>query len=159
MTARSPAELSQRFEDTWNAHDMAAFADLFEENATFVSRFGHFWTSRAEIAARHAEVHDTIYRDSRISNRLLGVDAISDDLAVGFVESLVSVGRFMPVGPREFSCLFTYVAHRGVDGWRIRTGANVAFTDLDTGALRVEPPGIAGVPGGTRARESGSYPH
>jgi uncharacterized protein (TIGR02246 family) len=156
MTARSPAELSQRFEDAWNVHDMQAFADLFEENATFVSRFGHFWTSRAEITARHAEVHDTIYRDSRISNHLLGVDAIADDLAIGFVQSLISVGRFMPVGPREFSCLFTYVAHRS-DGWRIRAAANVAFTDLNTGALRIDPPGIASMPGGAQLTER--HPH
>jgi uncharacterized protein (TIGR02246 family) len=136
--ADTPAQIAKRFEQAWNTHDMAAFAPLFEEDATFVSRFGHCWRGRDEITDRHAEIHSTIYRDSHISNHLLSLDLLTDDIAVGVVRSLVSVGRFMPDGPRKFSSVFTYVARRNGEGWRIRAGANVAMADPETGELIVE---------------------
>src|SRR5437763_1044676 len=104
-----PADIARRFEEAWNAHDMTAFAELFEPDATFVNRFGNYWRGRDKIVARHAEIHATVYQDCTISNRVLDVDFIRDDVAVVHVRSLVRVGRAMPTGPREFMSQFSCV--------------------------------------------------
>ena len=83
-------------------------------------------------------IHATVYQDCTISNRVLDVDFIRDDVAVVHVRSLVRVGRAMPAGPREFASQFAYVAV-GEDGrWRIRSAQNVVVTDPRTGELVLE---------------------
>lgn len=131
-------DLADHFERAWNAHDMSAFAELFEPDAIFVSRFGHYWRGREEIAARHAEIHATIYRDCTIANRIQNVDPLSDDIAVVYLRSFVSVGPTMPVGPRNFTVQFSYVAVRREGAWHIRSAQNVAVADPRTGELLVE---------------------
>lgn len=94
------ANLSARFEAAWNVHDMSAFGDLFHPDAIFISRFGHVWRGRDEIVERHREIHETIYRACQISNEVQHTTGISDDAVLGVVRSFISVGRFMPTGPR-----------------------------------------------------------
>lgn len=131
-------DLARRFETAWNAHDMAAFGAFFAEDATFVSRFGHFWRGRAEIVARHAELHVTIYRDCTVANRILDVRLTGPRAAEAHVRSHVNVGSAMKNGPREFSVLFTYVASDRDDQWPIQAGHNVTVTDPATGRMLLE---------------------
>jgi uncharacterized protein (TIGR02246 family) len=137
--AREPAELSRRFEEAWNGHDMDAFAALFEPDAIFVSRFGHVWRGLDEIVARHTDIHRTIYRDCRIANDIASQETLGGDVVLLIIRSRVAVGRYMPTGPREFSTVFSCLARRR-DGWRIMAGVNVAVTDPETGAPVVEHP-------------------
>jgi len=137
-TTSDPAELSRRFEAAWNSHDMTAFAELFEPDATFVTRFGHYWRGRDEIVARHAEIHSTIYKDCSISNCVQDVDFIRDDIAIVHLCSLISVGRAMATGPQQFTVEFTYIATRSANGWRIRAAQNVAVANPETGELCIE---------------------
>lgn len=131
--ANDPATLAHQFEMAWNAHDMAAFAQLFAPDAHFVSRFGHQWRGRNEIVARHAEIHATIYRDCSISTRVDNVDFIRSDVATVHLRSLVSVGKAMPTGARQFTVQFCYVASYDGDRWLIRSAHNVAVVDPVTG--------------------------
>ena len=132
-----PEILAAQFEEAWNSHDMAAFAEIFDANATFVSRFGHYWQGREPIVERHAEIHATFYSQSSISNRIQDVDVLGPDCAVVFVQSLVTVGDAMPVGPRAFSTEFMFVAQRQDGVWRMRAASNVALADPQSGALLV----------------------
>ena len=50
---KKPEDAPAAFEAAWNAHDMAALGDLFEEEATFVNRFGHYVKGIEEIVALH----------------------------------------------------------------------------------------------------------
>ncbi len=52
--------------ESWNRHDMAAFGALFAEDADFVNVLGMHWHGRPEIEARHADVHRTIFRHSKL---------------------------------------------------------------------------------------------
>jgi uncharacterized protein (TIGR02246 family) len=135
-----PADLSRRFEEAWNAHDMKAFGKLFHPDATFVSRFGHFWRGRDMIVARHKQIHETIYQDCTIANRVEDIEEIDKHVAIGHVRSLVNAGRFVPNGPREFGTRFTYVATRQHhdDDWLIQTGVNVALVDPETNEQVIE---------------------
>jgi uncharacterized protein (TIGR02246 family) len=55
------------FAETWNRHDMTAFADLFAEDAEFVNVVGLWWKGRPEIKAAHEFTHQTIFKNSRLS--------------------------------------------------------------------------------------------
>jgi len=57
-----PADLTTRFQDAWNTHDMTAFAGLFHPNATFVNRFATYWRGVGEIVAGHAAMAAVGYR-------------------------------------------------------------------------------------------------
>jgi hypothetical protein len=46
-----PTELTTRFQEAWNTHDMDAFGRLFYPDATFVNRFGSYWRGVDEIVA------------------------------------------------------------------------------------------------------------
>jgi uncharacterized protein (TIGR02246 family) len=137
-TTSDPAELSRRFEAAWNSHDMTAFAELFEPDATFVTRFGHYWRGRDEIVSCHAEIHSTIYKDCSISNCVQDVDFIRDDIAIVHLRSVVSVGRATATVPQQFAVEFAYIATRSANGWRIRAAQNVAIANAETGESRVE---------------------
>ena len=39
---RKPEEAPAAFQAAWNAHDMVALGSLFDDDATFVNRFGHY---------------------------------------------------------------------------------------------------------------------
>lgn len=138
MAAERPHDLPSLFEAAWNAHDMDAFAELFHEDATFVNRIGQYWRGREEVVAQHATIHNSIYRDTTISNRLQNVDMIADDVAIVHVRSTANFGSSMPHGPREMSAQFMIVATKRGDAWRIAAGHNVGLMDPLTGKLVVE---------------------
>ncbi len=52
--------------ESWNRHDMATFASQFTDDADFINVIGMHWRGRAEIEARHAEVHRTFFRNSSL---------------------------------------------------------------------------------------------
>lgn len=64
-----PEDAPGAFQAAWNAHDMAALGGLFDDEATFVNRFGHYVRGVDAIVALHAPIHETIYRDSTLENR------------------------------------------------------------------------------------------
>ena len=41
--------------ESWNRHDMEAYAAQFAEDADFVNVIGMHWRGRAEIEARHVD--------------------------------------------------------------------------------------------------------
>jgi uncharacterized protein (TIGR02246 family) len=56
--------------ESWNRHDMNTYGAQFTEDADFVNVVGMHWKGRAEITARHEDVHRTIFRNSTL--RTLG---------------------------------------------------------------------------------------
>jgi uncharacterized protein (TIGR02246 family) len=139
MDAKAEAgALAAMFEAAWNNHDMAAFADLFHPDATFVNRIGQYWRGREEVVAQHAAIHRSIYKDTTISNRVQDVDVVSEGVAIVHVRSTASFGPSMPHGPREMSAQFMYVATKRHGAWRIQAGHNVGLVDPITGKHVVE---------------------
>ncbi len=67
----NPEDVPTAFQAAWNAHDMSALGRLFNEDATFVNRFGHYVRGVDEIVALHTPIHETIYSDSTLENELI----------------------------------------------------------------------------------------
>jgi uncharacterized protein (TIGR02246 family) len=132
-----PAELARRFEQAWNAHDMAAFGRLFHPEATFVNRFATYWRGVDEIVAGHAAIHDTIYRDSTLAVDPPDVDPIAEDVAILHVWTRLRAGAAHPAGPHAVDTLIMAVARRREGEWRIQALENVTLVDPRTGAPRL----------------------
>ena len=55
------------FAETWNRHDMEAFAQLFAADAEFVNVVGLWWKGRAEIRQAHEVTHASMFKNSRLT--------------------------------------------------------------------------------------------
>ena len=77
-----PEDVPGAFQAAWNTHDMAALGALFDIDATFVNRFGHYVRGVDEIVALHAPIHETIYRDSTLENELIDIVQIADKTVI-----------------------------------------------------------------------------
>ena len=128
-----PEDVPGAFEAAWNAHDMAALGVLFNEDATFVNRFGHYVRGINEIVALHVPIHETIYRDSRLDNELIDVTRIADGAVVIHFWSRLAAGAAHPAGPHEVDTLIMAVLTRQNEIWRIQALENVTLTNPRTG--------------------------
>ena len=63
------ARVVEAFSESWNKHDMNAYTELFSPDAEFVNIVGFWWRRRAEIKAAHAFIHQTLFKNSRLSLR------------------------------------------------------------------------------------------
>jgi uncharacterized protein (TIGR02246 family) len=132
---RTPEDVPAAFQAAWNAHEMTALGNLFDEHATFVNRFGHYVRGVDEIVALHAPIHATIYSDSTLSNELIGVDHVADGVAVIHFWSRLAAGPAHPAGPHKVDTLILAVLVKKSESWRIRSLENVTLTNPRTGEV------------------------
>ncbi|MEN5046618.1 SgcJ/EcaC family oxidoreductase [Pseudomonas koreensis] len=130
---KKPEDAPAAFQAAWNAHDMAAFGALFDPQATFVNRFGHFVRGVEQIVALHAPIHQTIYRDSTLENELIDIDPVADGVAIIHFWSRLSAGAAPPAGAHVVDTLILAVLIRQNEAWRIRALENVTLTNPRTG--------------------------
>jgi len=139
MSGAGPGDIPARFEQAWNAHDMAAFARLFHPDATFVNRFGTYWRGVDAIVAGHARIHASVYSDSTLTNDAPDIDPISDDAAVLHFYSRLSAGDAHPAGPHRIDTLILAVVTRRQGEWRIQALENVTLVNPMTGEPVLRP--------------------
>src|SRR5665213_1264056 len=132
-------EITIRFQEAWNTHDMEAFGRLFHPDATFVNRFATYWRGGDQIVAGHAGIHASIYRDSTLAIDAPDVDPISDDAAILHFWSRLSAGAAHPAGPHQVDTLILAVVTRRDGEWRIQAAENVTLTDPMTGIALLRP--------------------
>jgi uncharacterized protein (TIGR02246 family) len=112
---------------------MAAFGALFHDDATFVNRFAHYVRGVAEIIGLHKPIHETIYRDSTLTNELISVVPVSSDVAIVHFWSRLATGTAHPAGPHEVDTLILAVLTQRQGGWKIKALENVTLTNPRTG--------------------------
>lgn len=130
---KNPEDAPAAFQAAWNAHDMTALGALFDPQATFVNRFGHFVRGVEQIVALHAPIHQTIYRDSTLENELIDIDLVADGVAIIHFWSRLSAGAAHPAGAHVVDTLILAVLIRQNEAWRIRALENVTLTNPRTG--------------------------
>jgi len=136
---RRPADTARAFQEAWNAHDMAAFADLFQPDSTFVNRFATFTRGAAAIVELHRGVHETVYRDSTLQNELIDAEEVAPGVAIVHFWSRLATGAAHPAGPHQVDTLLLAVVTERDGAWRIQAAENVALTDPRTGAALLRP--------------------
>ncbi len=130
---KRPEDVLVAFQAAWNAHDMIVFGNLFDEDATFVNRFGHYVQGVDAIVALHVPIHETIYRDSTLENELINVSNIADGVVVIHFWSRLVAGSAHPAGSHAVDTLILAVLTMRNEVWRIRALENVTLTNPRTG--------------------------
>jgi uncharacterized protein (TIGR02246 family) len=133
----NPADITRRFQDAWNTHDMEAFGRLFHSDATFVNRFATYWRGVAQIVAGHVGIHASIYSDSTLAIDAPDVDMISDAAAILHFWTRLSAGAAHPAGPHRVDTLILAVVTYRDGEWRIQAVENVTLVDPMTGVTKL----------------------
>lgn len=89
--------LEQRQADAWNAHDIAAYSDLFVADAQVVNVLGWHWTSRAELQQKLGRAFASVFAHSRLTIQGVTVDFLKPDIAVAHVRWTMT-GALSPTG-------------------------------------------------------------
>src|SRR6476469_4616449 len=96
MLSRAEADaICAAMEAAWNAGDGAAYAATFAEDADFVNVLGHHARGRAEIAAGHQGIFDSVYKGSRNHLRFEHLRSLGGDLSLMHFAAVLEV----PEGP------------------------------------------------------------
>ena len=118
------------FADTWNRHDMDAFAALFAADAELVTVTGRWLRGRAEIHAAHTAMHASVMKESRIELRDLSIRVLGPDLAIARarwrLEGLVGPGG-VALPPR--AGVFGNLVARQAGAWCLLDTQNTEIAD------------------------------
>ena len=111
----------------WNAHDAAAYADLFTPDGDVVNLVGWWWKGRDEIRSKLTDAFALVFKDSRLTIVDVQARKLSSDIAVAHVRWTMT-GALAPPGesspPHEG--IQVQVLVRGPDGWRITSFQNTS---------------------------------
>ena len=111
--------------DSWNRHDMAAFAAAFSEDADFVNVVGMHWQGRHEIEAKHTVTHRTIFRNSTLEILDQSVRFLSPSIALAHVwTQLKGAESLRPNVPETRPALMTCVLVLEAGRWLIAAAHN-----------------------------------
>jgi uncharacterized protein (TIGR02246 family) len=112
--------------ESWNRHDMTAFAAAFGENADFVNVIGMHWHGRQEIEAKHAVTHRTIFRNSTLQIIDQSVRFLSPSIALAHVSTELKGAESLRerVAPETRRTLMTCVLVKEADRWLITAAHN-----------------------------------
>ncbi|MDZ4777473.1 MAG: SgcJ/EcaC family oxidoreductase [Alphaproteobacteria bacterium] len=77
--------LTLRYADAWSTSDWPGFGALYTADARHVNTTGEFWRGRAQIVDVHRKNRATFPASVRMTARLEGARAISDDAIVAVV--------------------------------------------------------------------------
>lgn len=95
----------------WDAGDAKAYANLFTEDATYVTFIGTVSRGRAAIARDHEPVLTRFQRGSRMRVRVTDTRFVGNSLAIVVSEGGVGKGDRIPLDKVQ-----TFVFTRGADG-------------------------------------------
>jgi uncharacterized protein (TIGR02246 family) len=112
--------------ESWNRHDMTAFAAAFAENADFVNVIGMHWQGRQEIEAKHTVTHGTIFRNSALQIVDQSVRFLSPSIALAHVATELKGAESLRerVAPETRRSLLTCVLVKEADRWLITAAHN-----------------------------------
>jgi len=112
--------------ESWNRHDMTAFAAAFSEDADFVNVIGMHWRGRQEIEAKHTVTHRTIFRNSTLQILDSAVRFLSPSVAIAHIRTQLSGAESLPGrnAPEIRRTLLTCVLVKEDDRWWITAAHN-----------------------------------
>lgn len=75
-------ETVRRMEESWNRHDMNAYASLLTDDVHWVNIVGMWWQGKQDVRAAHEAFHQTIFRGVSIHVEQVSVRQVTTDIAV-----------------------------------------------------------------------------
>lgn len=135
-----PESIPERFVQAWNNRDAAVLASVFDEDAEFVNVTGLWWHDRAAIEKAHAYGLERIFNRSTLATELVTVKWLSADIAIVHARMrLTSQSAIKGVdAPRPRRNLFSFVVHRGPQGWSCASAHNTDIVPGETNVVDAE---------------------
>ncbi len=84
-------------QESWNRHDMHAYAALFSDNADVVNVLGWWWKDREELEAKLTRAHKFVFQKSALNIGEVDVKFLSPQIAVVHAQWQM-VGAMSPDG-------------------------------------------------------------
>ncbi len=135
-------------QETWNRHDMKAFANLLTEDADVVNVVGWWWRGRPQIEKKLTDAHAFMFRESTLTNDEVHIRFLTSQMAVVHVRWSL-VGQKNPDGtpgkPRKG--IMTLVMQEQAGKWLV-----AAFHNTDSVPEVPFPTGPAAAPAAKDAR-------
>ena len=120
---KTPEDVPASFVRAWNAHDAAALASIFDEDAEFVNVTGLCWHDRESIRKAHADGLDTIFDKSSLTIDDMKVKYLAADVAL--VQAHMTVKCQADAGPPvPRSTIVSFVVHQFGDRWQCASAHN-----------------------------------
>jgi uncharacterized protein (TIGR02246 family) len=110
-------------QESWNHHDMAAFANQFAANADFVNVLGLRLQGRHAIEAQHVAIHKTFFRNSQLETLDQTIRFLTPQVALAHVAWQMTGHKTPAIKnwqlPAERKGVFTAVLTSEGDAWQI----------------------------------------
>lgn len=91
-------QIIQEQENGWNRGSAKDYAASFQSEGSFTIITGTIYRSRAALEARMVEIFSTIYKDSKVANRIQTIRFVRPDVAIVDLETEVAGFQGLPSG-------------------------------------------------------------
>ncbi len=124
--AKAIRDVENRWQSAWNRHDISALADLFTEDADFITVIGKWCKGKKEFYDYHVRLHRVMFKDSIWKTNDTQIRFLSATVAIAHVEWTISGDRNADGTPRLKSRdgLFTQVMVKQGGKWHITASQN-----------------------------------
>lgn len=121
-----------RWQDGWNRHDISALADLFTDDADFVTVIGKWCKGRKEFYDYHVRLHQVMFKDSIWKTSDTQIRFIRPDVAIVHVNWGITGDRNADGTPRDKhrDGIFTQVMVKQDGQWRISASQNTNIAEV-----------------------------
>ena len=125
-------DLGARWQDGWNRHDISALADLFTEDADFVTVIGKWCKGKKEFHDYHVRFHQVMFKDSVWKTTNTQIRFVKPDVAIVHVNWGITGDRDADGTPRNKprDGIFTQVMVKQNGQWRISASQNTNIEAL-----------------------------
>lgn len=127
----TPEALPIHFVEAWNERDADKLAEVFDDDADFVNVVGIWWRNREAIRKAHDYGLRNLFQHSELKLTKTSVKYLGDQVAI--IHARMRLSGQTPLDgsrPETRFTLFSFVSHRGDNGWSCASAHN---TDIVPG--------------------------
>ena len=119
-------DVEARWQNAWNRHDISALANLFTEDADFITVIGKWCKGKKEFYDYHVRLHQVMFKDSVWKTTDTQVRFLNPEVAIVHVNWTITGDRNADGTPRPNSRdgIFTQVMVKQGGQWRITASQN-----------------------------------
>jgi uncharacterized protein (TIGR02246 family) len=123
---KSIRDIEVRWQEGWNRHDITALADLFTEDADFVTVIGRWCKGKKDFYDYHVRLHQVMFKDSIWKTTDTQIRFLKPDVAIVHVNWGITGDRDADGAPRNVprDGIFTQVLVKQNGQWRISASQN-----------------------------------
>ena len=119
-------QVAEKWQRSWNSHDMEAFATLFTDDVQFVTKSGTWFQGKQATMNHHKQNHATVFKDSTWTTDNVAIKYVKPDVAlihIGWGLSGDSHHDGTPSNPRHG--ISTWVVEKRQGQWLLLAVHNV----------------------------------